>query len=87
MLIPAVLALLPGIAYAAIQGGHDDLPEPSRHRVELKILDEPARILEQVKGSVCGNGPYYAGNVDDPVYVTPLFHTNCTIAPTAPGQR
>ena len=60
---------------------------PVRHRVEQRILDEPTRILEQVKGSVCGSGPYYAGNVDDPVFVTPLLHTSCSIAPTAPDRR
>ena len=87
MLVPTVFALLPGITCAAIPGARDDLPGPVSHRVELKILDEPTRILEQIKGSVCGSGPYYAGNVDDPVFVTPLFRTNCTITPVAPDQR
>ena len=45
------------------------------------------RIIEQMKGSVCGTGPFYAGNVDDPIYVTPLMHPTCTITATPPAQR
>jgi len=87
MLILAVVSLPLGVTYAALSDGREDFMPSARQRVEQKVLDQPARILEQVKRSVCGSGPFYAGKVDDPVFVTPLFHTSCTIAPTAPDRR
>ncbi len=86
MLTLAVIAW-PGLACAALSDGREDSVPSARRRVEQRIVDEPARILEQLKGSVCGNGPYYAGNVDNPVFVTPLFQTRCTLAPAAPDRR
>ena len=61
--------------------------EPAQQMVDHRILDESARILQQIKGSVCGTGPIYAGKVDDPVFVTPLVKTSCTITQTPPGPR
>ncbi len=87
MLTLAVIALPPGVASAILSDDREVSNTSARRRVEQRILDEPARVLEQVKRSVCGGGPYYAGSVDDPVLVTPLLRTSCTIAPTAPDRR
>ena len=88
-----VLALTPiAIAFlsttcAGKPSNGDEQDPPTKFQVEQRVLDQPARILEQIKGSVCGSGPYYAGNVDDPVFVTPLLHASCSISPIAPDRR
>lgn len=87
-LLPACLvALLPSIALAVPPQDTGTGQEPARQVVEQRILDQPTRILEQMKGSVCGTGPFYAGRVDDPVFVTPLLKAACTITRTPPGPR
>jgi hypothetical protein len=86
-LIASVIALLPTIALAVPSEDTGTEDEPSRHIVEQRILSQPARILEQMKGSVCGTGPLYAGKVDDPVFVTSLYKPACTITLAPPGPR
>ena len=82
-----VFALLPVAALAAPSSNIEPPREPTRQTVEQRVLDEPGKALEQLRGSVCGTGPVYVGNADAPVFVTPLFHPTCTIAPTAPEHR
>jgi hypothetical protein len=63
---------------------------PNRHTVDLRVQTDTERALQQMKGSVCGTGPFYAGSVADPVFVTPLLRTRCTITQTPrplPTQR
>jgi hypothetical protein len=83
----SVIALLPSTTWAGPSVDIETDKVRGRQSVEQRILDEPARIIEQMKGSVCGTGPFYAGNVDDPIYVTPLMHPTCTITATPPAQR
>lgn len=87
MPVLSAIALLPSTTWAAPSAGIETDKERGRERVEQRILDEPARIIEQIKGSVCGTGPFYAGTVDDPIYVTPLMHLTCTITASPPAQR
>ena len=87
MPVLSVIALLPGTTWAGPSADVETDKERSRQRVEQRILDERSRIIEQIKSSVCGTGPFYAGNVDDPIYVTPLMHPTCTITATPPAQR
>ena len=86
LLTPLAIGLL-SVTCAATPSSNHELAEPTKYQVEQRVLDQPARILEQIKGSVCGSGPYYAGNADDPVFVRPLFHSTCTISPVAPNRR
>jgi hypothetical protein len=83
----SIIALLPGSSWAGPSADTEADKERGRRSVEQRVLDEPGRIIEQMKGSVCGTGPFYAGNVDDPIYVTPLMHPICTITATPPAQR
>lgn len=87
MLIASVIALLPSIALAMPPQDIGTGAVPARQMVEQRVLDQPARILQQMKGSVCGTGPVYAGKVDDPVFVTPLFNPTCAITPRPPVPR
>jgi hypothetical protein len=87
MPVLSVIVLLPSTTWAGQSADIETDHERGRQRVEQRILDEPARIIEQIRGSVCGTGPFYAGTVGDPIYVTPLFHPTCTITATPPAQR
>ena len=87
MPVLSVIALLPSTTWAGSSADIETDKKRGRQSVEQRILDEPTRIIEQMKGSVCGTGPFYAGNVDDPIYVTPLMHPTCTITATPPAQR
>ena len=87
ILVLSIIALLPSTTRAGPSVDIETDKERGKQRVEQRILDEPARIIEQIKSSVCGTGPFYAGNVDDPIYVTPLMHPTCTITATPPAQR
>jgi hypothetical protein len=81
------VALLPSFALAVPSQDIETGQEPARQIVEQRILDQPTRILQQMKGSVCGTGPFYAGRVDDPIFVTPFLKTACTITQTPPDPR
>jgi hypothetical protein len=85
MPILSVIALLPSTTWAGSSADIETDKNRGRQSVEQRILDE--RIIEQIKGSVCGTGPFYAGNVDDPIYVTPLMHPTCTITATPPTRH
>jgi hypothetical protein len=82
-----VLFALPSPTWAGPSADIETDKDRGRQSVEQRILDEPSRIIEQMKGSVCGTGPFYAGNIDEPIYVTPLMHPTCTITATPPIQR
>jgi len=86
MPILSVIALLPSTTWARSSADIETDKNRGRQSVEQRILDDPTRIIEQIKGSVCGTGPFYAGNVDDPIYVTPLMHPTCTMTATPPAQ-
>ena len=83
----SIVLLLPGVALAEASGDTDTRPEPAKRTVEQRIVDQRTRILEQIKGSVCGTGPFYAGNVDEPIFATPLIQTTCTVLPAPPDGR
>jgi len=83
----SVLLLAPNISLAMPSRDTDAENEPPKQKIELRILTQPAKILEQMKGSVCGTGPFYAGKVDDPIFVTPLYNPTCTIMATPPSPR
>jgi hypothetical protein len=80
-LIVVFLALPVASGAEPISNGANPLPD--RRRVEQHIQDGETRALEQMKGAVCGTGPAYAGTVDHPIFVKPLFHPSCTISPAA----
>jgi hypothetical protein len=79
LLIGCLVAMLPCFAWAMPTQDIETGQEPARQIVEQRIQDQPTRILDQMKGSVCGTGPFYAGTVDNPIFVTPLLKTACTI--------
>jgi hypothetical protein len=87
ILVALVIAASSGFALASPSLDTTTANEPARHRIEQRISDQPARILEQIRGSVCGTGPIYVGNADDPIMVTPLMHTTCTITAVPPDPR
>ena len=82
-----VLLLASNISLAMPSRDTDAENEPPTQKIELRILTESAKILEQIKGSVCGTGQFYAGKVDDPIFVTPLYKPTCIIVATPPSQR
>jgi hypothetical protein len=88
LLLGCLVAMLPGFAGAVpAQDIETGQQRPARQVVEQRIEDQPTRILEQMKSAVCGTGPFYAGTVDAPIFVTPLLKTDCTITQTPRDPR
>jgi len=86
----AVIVLILSLPATATAEAISDVgmnPLPARQGVDLRIQDQDTRALQQIKGAVCGTGPIYAGTVDDPIFVKPLFNPSCTIASPTGGPR
>jgi hypothetical protein len=84
LLLAIVITALPGVARADL--AQDVAPQPTRV-ADQRMLDQDARVLQQIKASVCGTGPVYVGKVDDPIFVTPRFKPACSLTETPPGAR
>jgi hypothetical protein len=88
LLAAAVVALL--VIGAAPMPPADFEPEdrPNERQIERRaeqhVLSPTEKILEQMKSSVCGTGPIYAGSVDAPVFVRPLLNMRCTLTQSEP---
>ena len=86
MLLAAIVGLLPGAGLAEPAPDAASARQPVRQIVELRVQMQSEKILDQIKGAVCGTGPIFAGTVDDPVFVTPRLRPACTISMTRPGS-
>ena len=88
LLVASVATLLSGGASAmqSTDVGLDNLPggRQIERRVEQRVVSPTDKILEQMKGSVCGTGPIYVGPVDAPILVSPKLSLRCTITGAAP---
>ena len=79
------LALIILIVSFPVTGSADQASEFARgragnqHDIDLHVQDQDERALRQMKDAVCGTGPIYAGTVDNPILVKPLFKPACTI--------
>jgi hypothetical protein len=95
-LLRRLCELLAAAVVALLASGAAPIPpadfEPENHpnerqierRAEQRVLSPTKKILEQMKSSVCGTGPIYAGSIDAPIFVRPLLNTRCTLTQSEP---
>lgn len=82
----ALLSSRPAWATTSAELGLDNPPDDRQieRRVEQRVASPTDKILQQMKGSVCGSGPIYVGPVDAPILVRPLLNLRCTVTGLAP---